>query len=79
MLNKKEISISDSFFDVGGNSLKATRLVSRINKEFKLELDLKTFFEAGNIAALSDRISTDQWFRTSMIEAENDNYVEIKI
>jgi amino acid adenylation domain-containing protein len=79
ILGRTSISIHDSFYDLGGNSLKATRLVSRINKQFKLEVDLKAFFEAPDIAALSDRISNDLWFKRSLVEAEDDNYAEIKI
>jgi amino acid adenylation domain-containing protein len=79
ILGRTGISIHDSFYDLGGNSLKATRLVSRINKQFKLETDLKAFFEAPDIAALSDKISNDLWFKRSLVEAEDDNYAEIKI
>ena len=79
ILSRTNISIHDSFYDLGGNSLKATRLVSRINKQFKLEVDLKAFFEAPDIAALSDRISNDLWFKRSLVAAEDDNYAEIKI
>ncbi|MBB5624270.1 amino acid adenylation domain-containing protein, partial [Pedobacter cryoconitis] len=41
-----KISIKDNFFDIGGHSLKATRLVSQIHKEFGVKIALKDLFNA---------------------------------
>ncbi len=38
------ISLHDNFFDRGGNSLKATRLLLKINKAFRTDLSLKDIF-----------------------------------
>lgn len=43
-----------NFFDVGGNSLQAMRVVSRINKGFGIKLSVRTFFRAGSVRAISD-------------------------
>ncbi|HTI07449.1 MAG TPA: amino acid adenylation domain-containing protein, partial [Puia sp.] len=45
ILEKEKISIKDNFFDLGGHSLKATRLASRIQKDFEVEISLKELFE----------------------------------
>lgn len=45
VLEKESISITDDFFDLGGHSLKVTRLISRLHKEFNIKLELKQLFE----------------------------------
>ena len=44
LLHKDKISIEDDFFLLGGHSLKVTRLLSMIYKEFKVKLALKDLF-----------------------------------
>ncbi|WP_343675062.1 amino acid adenylation domain-containing protein, partial [Chitinophaga sp.] len=44
ILHKEQVGIRDNFFDLGGHSLKATRLVSRINKQFGVKIGLKEIF-----------------------------------
>ncbi|MBC7861988.1 MAG: amino acid adenylation domain-containing protein, partial [Bacteroidia bacterium] len=44
ILGKTHIGIRDNFFDLGGHSLKATRLLSRIHKDFNVKLELKDIF-----------------------------------
>ncbi|MFY1671399.1 non-ribosomal peptide synthetase [Plantactinospora sp. WMMB334] len=41
-----QVRIDDNFFDLGGNSLKAIRLVSRLRKEIGLELPVRSLFTA---------------------------------
>ncbi len=44
ILQKERISINDDFFDLGGHSLKVTRLISQIHKEFQVKIELKELF-----------------------------------
>jgi len=44
ILLRQEISVKDNFFDVGGHSLRATRLVSLIHKAFEINIGLKDIF-----------------------------------
>jgi amino acid adenylation domain-containing protein len=46
----------DSFFELGGNSLMATQVVSRLRSEFVVDLPLQTIFEDPTVAALAQRI-----------------------
>ncbi|MBB5624290.1 aryl carrier-like protein, partial [Pedobacter cryoconitis] len=41
----EKISVKDNFFEIGGHSLKATRLVSRIHKEFDVKVNIKDLFD----------------------------------
>ncbi|MDZ8262383.1 type I polyketide synthase [Nostoc sp. ChiQUE01b] len=43
------VGIHDSFLDLGGQSLLATQLLSRLREEFKVDLSLQSFFEAPTI------------------------------
>jgi acyl carrier protein len=45
-----EVGINDNFIHLGGNSLIAIRLISRINRTFHLNLPLNTIFESPTIA-----------------------------
>ncbi len=44
MLDNGKVSTKISFFALGGDSLKATQLIFRINREFDTRLDLKHLF-----------------------------------
>jgi len=44
ILDRGRISVTDNFFDIGGHSLRATRLASQIFKVFEVKIDLRTLF-----------------------------------
>ncbi|SFB39990.1 thioesterase domain-containing protein, partial [Clostridium frigidicarnis] len=53
ILNIKKVGINDNFFEIGGHSLKATKLISRINKKFNAEISIKDVFYKQTIKELS--------------------------
>ncbi|MFZ2177958.1 MAG: condensation domain-containing protein, partial [Rhodococcus sp. (in: high G+C Gram-positive bacteria)] len=53
VLGSERIGMSDSFFDLGGNSLVATRVVARINAEFGGGVNVRDLFEAPTVGALA--------------------------
>ena len=53
VLGVGNISVFDNFFDLGGQSLLATRVVSRIRHDLSVECPLRLMFETPNLAALS--------------------------
>ncbi|HKR23467.1 MAG TPA: condensation domain-containing protein, partial [Pyrinomonadaceae bacterium] len=50
VLKVDHVSGSDNFFELGGHSLLVTRLVSRAQSHFGMELPLKLFFESATLA-----------------------------
>ncbi|MFW9877544.1 MAG: phosphopantetheine-binding protein, partial [Candidatus Thorarchaeota archaeon] len=52
-IQSDKISIDENFFKLGGHSLKATLMVTKINKEFNLKLSLKEVFNHPYIKDLS--------------------------
>ena len=51
-LDQKIIGIENDFFELGGNSLSAARIVSSIASQLEKELSLYDFYEAGTISKL---------------------------
>ena len=56
VLFKTELGIHDNFFNLGGHSLIATQVISRIRDVFQLELSLRDFFEQPTVATLGNII-----------------------
>src|SRR5262249_407391 len=58
LLRMKDLGIHDDFFKLGGDSLLATQIMSRLRAAFQIELPLKYFFEYPTIDAMSRAIET---------------------
>jgi len=52
VLGVDPIGIADDFFDLGGNSLSATRVISRVMKHFQCDVPLRLLFESPTIEAM---------------------------
>lgn len=57
VLGIDQVGINDNFFDLGGHSLTAAQIVSRVNDTFQLELPLKSIFDTFTLGDLADAIS----------------------
>ena len=56
VMNLDKIGIHDNFFDLGGHSLPAIRITSRINIHYDIELPLEVFFANPTVALLAEAI-----------------------
>ncbi|WP_445251739.1 MULTISPECIES: non-ribosomal peptide synthetase [unclassified Microcoleus] len=59
ILNAECVGIRDNFFDLGGDSLLAIRLINEINQQFERELPLSALFLNPTIEGLADSLSSE--------------------
>ncbi len=60
LLGVEKIGIYDDFFDLGGDSVKATILISQVNKEFNTDISLKEVFRTPTISDLGVYLQNEQ-------------------
>ncbi len=53
LLGTGRVGVADEFLDLGGNSLLAIRIISRVNQAFGVDLALRSAFEASTVARLA--------------------------
>ena len=74
VLNVNHIDHDASFFDIGGNSLLAINLFSRIENSFHIKLPITTLFSANSINKMADYLrsedSADAWATIVEIQAK---------
>jgi amino acid adenylation domain-containing protein len=58
LLMVEKVGIADNFFDLGGHSLAATRLLSRVRKQFQVDVTMRQFFDDPTIAGLAEAIAS---------------------
>lgn len=57
VLKAERVGAQDNFFDLGGHSLLATQVMWRVFEVFRIELPLRTLFEASSVAAFAAALS----------------------
>ncbi|HEX8768224.1 MAG TPA: phosphopantetheine-binding protein, partial [Jatrophihabitans sp.] len=56
VLGTEDIGQDADFFDLGGNSLTAVELMSKVRTEFRVQLGVVTLFEHSTLNGLADQI-----------------------
>ena len=59
LLGIQNIGINDNFFDLGGNSLMGTQLISELRSTFQVELPLRALFEDPTISGVAKIIEQE--------------------
>jgi amino acid adenylation domain-containing protein len=60
VLDLDQVGVHDNFFDLGGHSLAATRVISRVVKTFPLELPIRALFDSPTVAEMAEVVITRQ-------------------
>jgi amino acid adenylation domain-containing protein len=68
VLSLDRVGINDSFFELGGDSLSAVRLISAVIKKFQTELPLQILFQSPTIAQMAAIMVTDRAKKLSEVE-----------
>ncbi|MES2657056.1 MAG: amino acid adenylation domain-containing protein [Verrucomicrobiota bacterium] len=61
LLDRGQVGIRDNFFDLGGNSLLAARLVAEIKSRWSVSLPVAAIFQSPVIEELATRLTEDGW------------------
>jgi non-ribosomal peptide synthetase component F/SAM-dependent methyltransferase/acyl carrier protein len=82
VLRIKKVGINDNFFALGGDSLQATQVISRIREKFQVNLPVQNLLQAPTLTSLAKSIEeiqqTTQKLQAPINEAL-DNRVEIEL
>lgn len=57
LLRAQGIGLNDNFFDLGGHSLAATRLLSRVRNQFNVDVTMRNFFDQPTLGGLARLIT----------------------
>jgi acyl carrier protein len=77
VLDVDQIGIHDRFLELGGDSLLATRVISRVIAAFRVEVPMRTFFETPTVAAMAAVVALKET-RPATPEAIERGLVEVE-
>lgn len=81
ILNIKQVGVCNNFFELGGHSIKAIELVSRINKEFDIEINVLDIFNRPTIRELAEYLekheNSGEGIYSTLIKAEKADYYPV--
>jgi amino acid adenylation domain-containing protein/FkbH-like protein len=61
VLRINDPGVDENFFEVGGDSLQAIQVISRIQEQFRMRLPVTSMFEAPTVRELANGIDTNRW------------------
>lgn len=79
ILNRSAISLNDNFFEIGGHSLKVTRVISQVWKTFNIKIEVKDVFVNPTVRELSNLIRANLWLLRKSDDSNNNDVTIIEI
>jgi acyl carrier protein len=70
VLERADFGVLDSFFDLGGHSLIAARLMARLRTASGINVPLRNLFESPTVAGMAEVIDALSWSAQSRAPAD---------
>ncbi|MEX3657497.1 condensation domain-containing protein, partial [Mycolicibacterium fortuitum] len=77
VLGLERVGVDDSFFDLGGDSLTAMRLIAAVNAGFEAEVSVRTLFDAPTIAQLAPHIKAGSGGRPQLVAQQRPDVIPL--
>ena len=60
VLKLDHVGSNENFFLLGGHSLLVTQMISRVREVFRVELPVRSMFEASTLGEFAERVETER-------------------
>lgn len=70
ILEVEEIGVNDNFFELGGHSIKGIKIISEVQKEFGVKVEISKLFLNPTILEMAKEISEWNWTNSELSEEE---------
>ncbi|MED5814022.1 amino acid adenylation domain-containing protein, partial [Mycolicibacterium sp. 050232] len=77
VLGLPRVGVDDSFFDLGGDSIMAMRVVAAVNTSLDAGLAIRTLFDAPTVAQLAPHVSEDSDRRAPLVAGERPRLIPL--
>ncbi|WP_234789078.1 condensation domain-containing protein, partial [Mycolicibacterium fortuitum] len=77
VLGLERVGVDDSFFDLGGDSLTAMRLIAAVNAGFEADVSVRTLFDAPTIAQLAPHIKAGSGGRPQLVAQQRPDVIPL--
>ncbi|MDH6196198.1 amino acid adenylation domain-containing protein [Mycobacterium frederiksbergense] len=77
VLGLDRVGVDDSFFDLGGDSLSAMRLIAAVNAGLDAELAVRTLFDAPTVAQLAPRVDAGSGGRAPLTPQQRPDVIPL--
>jgi non-ribosomal peptide synthetase component F len=71
VLEVRPVGVNDNFFDLGGHSLAATRVVSQVIEQFQLEIPIQALFESPTVAQMASVVIEHHYKKLGQSQLES--------
>ena len=84
VLKIEQISVDENFFDVGGHSLLAIQIVSRVKERYDVEFTMRRLMEVASIEGMASYVENALWLREAGQsvgdeDADDDDFEELEL